>query len=385
MNRAAIPSRPKLLFVVTEDWYFVSHRLPLAVAARKAGYEVSVATRVSCHGPVIRDAGIQLFPIAFDRSGTRPTYELATVAALVRLYRHENPEIVHHVGLKPVIYGSLAARIVGIPGVVNALAGLGFAFSSTSPFARLIRLVAAPALKVALRNQNSRLILQNSHDRQTLISAGLTRADSVRLIRGAGVDPARYPGSNVAVEPPLVILPARMLREKGVGEFVEAARLLRARGVKARFALIGRPDPMNPASIPQSAIDAWHAEGAIEAWGWQPDMPSVFAKAQIVCLPTYYGEGLPKSLLEAAASGCAIVATDVPGCRDIVQDRTTGLLVPPRDVGALVDALATLIDNVTLRSELGSAARISVAADFSLDQVISETLRVYAELSAVGA
>jgi glycosyltransferase involved in cell wall biosynthesis len=140
---------------------------------------------------------------------------------------------------------------------------------------------------------------------------------------------------------------------------------------------------MNPASIPQSAIDEWHAEGAIEAWGWQSDMPSVFAKAQIVCLPTYYGEGLPKSLLEAAASGCAIVATDVRGCREIVEDRVTGLLIPPRDVGALVDAVATLLENVTLRSKFGAAARISVAADFSLDQVVSETLQVYSELSAV--
>ena len=177
MDTAAIPSRPKLLFVVTEDWYFVSHRLPLAVAARKAGYEVSVATNVSCHGSAIRDAGIRLFPIAFNRSGARPTYELATLAALVRLYRHENPEIVHHVGLKPVIYGSLAARICRVPGIVNALGGLGFVFSSTTALARLIRLLAGPALKAALRSQNSRLILQNTDDRQTLISAGLARAE----------------------------------------------------------------------------------------------------------------------------------------------------------------------------------------------------------------
>ena len=210
---------------------------------------------------------------------------------------------------------------------------------------------------------------------------GLAEAASLRLIRGAGVDPAAYRQVSAASETPLVILPARLLRDKGVGEFVEAARLLRARGVKARFALVGKPDPANPASVSQAEIDAWAVEGAVECWGWQDDMPAIFAQAQIVCLPTYH-EGFPKSLLEAAASGCAIVTTDIAGCREIVRHGVTGWLVPTRDAGALADALQAAIEQPGLRERYGAAARALVEADFSMDRVASETIAVYHELMA---
>jgi glycosyltransferase involved in cell wall biosynthesis len=177
-------------------------------------------------------------------------------------------------------------------------------------------------------------------------------------------------------------LPARLLREKGVGEFVQAARLLRTQGVKARFALVGKPDLANPASISQSEIDAWVGEGVVEYWGWRDDMPSIFAGAQIVCLPTYYGEGLPKSLLEAAASGCAIVTTDIAGCREIVRHGITGWLVPPRDVRALANALQQAIEQPSLREQYGASARALIAADFSMDRVAEETIAIYDELVA---
>jgi glycosyltransferase involved in cell wall biosynthesis len=184
----------------------------------------------------------------------------------------------------------------------------------------------------------------------------------------------------VASDMPLVILPARLLREKGVGEFVEAARLLRAQGVKARFALVGKPDPANPASVSQPEIDAWVGEGVVEFWGWQEDMPGIFAQAQIVCLPTYYGEGLPKSLLEAGASGCAIVTTDIAGCREIVHHGVTGWLVPTRDVEALGSALKQAIERPDLRQQYGVSARALIAADFSMNRVITETVAIYREL-----
>ena len=370
------------MFLVTEDWYFVSHRLELAVAARQAGYDVVVATRVDQHGKRITDAGFTLRPVAFNRSGLNPLEEVRTLMAIVRLYRREAPDIVHHVALKPVIYGSLAARIAGTRGVINALGGLGFVFSSIGVRAKMLRWIVKPALKFALGGKNTRLIVQNSDDRERIVTDGLANADSIGLIRGAGVDPNAYRQVPVASEMPLVILPARLLREKGVGEFVQAARLLRAEGIKARFALVGKPDVANPASVSQPEIDAWAGEGVVEFWGWQEDMPSVFAQAQIVCLPTYYGEGLPKSLLEAAASGCAIVTTDIPGCREIVQHEVTGWLVPPRDVRALANALQQAIEQPSLRERYGTAARASIATDFSMDRVAEETIAMYDNLLA---
>jgi glycosyltransferase involved in cell wall biosynthesis len=370
----------KLMFLVTEDWYFVSHRLELAVAARQAGYDVVVATRVDQHGKRITDAGFTLCPVAFNRSGLNPLEELRTLLHLVRLYRREAPDIVHHVALKPVIYGSLVARMVGTRSVVNALGGLGYVFSSVGLRAKMLRWIIKPALKFALGGKNTRLVVQNSDNRQRIVTDGLANAGSISLIRGAGVDPNAYRQVAVASEMPLVILPARLLREKGVGEFVEAARLLRAEGVKARFALVGKPDLANPGSVSQPEIDAWVGQGVVEFWGWQEDMPSVFAQAQIVCLPTYYGEGLPKSLLEAAASGCAIVTTDIAGCREIVHQGVTGWLVSPQDVQALASALRQAIEQPGLREQYGASARALIATDFSMSRVASETIAIYDEL-----
>jgi glycosyltransferase involved in cell wall biosynthesis len=373
----------KLIFLVTEDWYFVSHRFELAVAARRAGYDVVVATRVDRQAKRITDAGFTLRPVAFNRSGLNPLEEFRTLMQLVRLYRREAPDIVHHVALKPVIYGSLAARIAGVTGVVNALGGLGYVFSSTSLRAKMLRWIAKPALKLALSGRNSRLIVQNRDDRDIIVGDGLADAGSVSLIRGAGVDPSAYRQVIVASEMPLIILPARLLREKGVGEFVEAARLLRGKGVKARFALVGKPDRVNPTSVSQREIDAWVSEGVVEYWGWQDDMPGIFCQAQIVCLPTYYGEGLPKSLLEAAASGCAIVTTDIPGCREIVQHGVTGWLVPKQDARALANSLQQAIEQPGLRQQYGASARALIAGDFSMDRVAEATVAIYDELVAL--
>ena len=338
-----------------------------------------VATRVDRHGKRITDAGFTLRSVAFNRGGLNPLQELRTLMHLVRLYRREAPDIVHHVALKPVIYGSLVARMVGTRSVVNALGGLGYVFSSVGLRAKMLRWIIKPALKFALRAKNTRLIVQNSDDRERIVTEGLAGAGSISVIRGSGVDPDAYRQVTVASETPLVILPARLLWEKGVGEFVEAARLLRVKGVKARFALVGKPDLANPASVSQPEIDAWVGEGVVEFWGWQEDMPSVFAQAQIVCLPSYH-EGFPKSLLEAAASGCAIVATDIPGCREIVQHGVTGWLVPTQDVRALATALRQAIEQPSLREQYGASARALIATDFSMSRVATETIAIYDEL-----
>ena len=373
--------RPKLLYFVSVDWYFVSHRLPLAVAAKEAGYDVTVVTQVLKDGATIRDAGLKLAPITIGRASLHPWHELKSVAELVGQYRRIAPDLVHNVAVKPVIYGSLAARAAHAKGVVNALMGLGWVFSSDSAKARTLRPLVTTALRSALSGANTRTIVQNADDAALLARRRLTRAENIRLIRGSGVDPKRYATEPPPPGAPLVVLPARLLIAKGVREFMQAAALLKAEGVAARFALVGKPDADNVAAVSRAEIDRFVASGDIEYWGWREDMPRVLSEASLVCLPTFYGEGLPKALLEAAASARAIVATDVPGCREIVRPGENGWLVPPRDVPALAAALREAIARPELCARYGAAGRRMVEREFSLDAVIGDTLAVYDELA----
>lgn len=379
-QRDASRRRPKLLYLVTEDWYFCSHRLPVARAARDAGFEVVVATRVTDHGGQIEAEGFKLVPIHLSRRSTDPLRELESIAELLRVYRRERPDVVHHVAVKPVLYGSVVARLSGVGATVNALAGMGYIFSSKRLRARLLRPFVVGAYRIALNRRSSRLILQNPDDAALLRELGVVRdAAHLEIIRGSGVDMTAYP---VRPEPrgePLVVLPGRMLWDKGVGEFVEAARLLRARGVRARFALVGGSDPENPATIPDAQLRAWREEGVVECWGFREDMPDVLASAHVVCLPSYR-EGLPKALIEAASCGRPIVATDVPGCREIVRHEDNGLLVPVREAAPLADALERLIADPDLRARLGARGRERVMNEFSEEHVIAATLRLYREL-----
>ncbi len=371
----------RLLYLITEDWYFCSHRLPLARAARAAGYEVSVATRVTDHGDDIRDAGLDLIPLELSRRSQNPMRELAAVAQIATIYRRVEPHIVHHVAAKPVLYGSIAARITGVPAIVNALAGLGYLFSSNERKARLLRPLVETAYRTLLNRPNSRLIVQNPDDLALLQARGIADPTRTAMIRGSGVDMSKF---SVVPEPggvPLVVLPARMLVDKGVVEFVEAARRLRARGIAARFALVGEPDPENPASVAPTLLRQWVADGIVEWWGWRDDMANVFRECHIVCLPSYR-EGLPKALIEAAACARPVVTCDVPGCREIVIDGHNGLSVPARDSRALANALARLLSDSTLRREMGQRGRHLAEAEFSIETVIAQTLSLYNSIHA---
>lgn len=374
-------AKPKLLFLVAEDWYFCSHRLPLAIAAREAGYEVCVVTRVNQHADVIRAAGLALVPLqCMRRAGARPLQELASLRELWTIYRREQPDLVHHVGIKPVVYGSLIARLQSVRGVVNALAGLGFIFSSSRLFARLLRPLVKLVFYCLLKHNNARVIVQNERDLDVLTKEVGIPLASVRLIRGAGVDLRLYRRHPPSIQPPLVVLIARMLWDKGVGDFAEAATCLRAAGVHARFALVGIPDQENPTSVPESQLRVWHDNGVIEWWGYRADIPAVLEMASISCLPTFYGEGVPKALIEAMASSRAIVTTDIPGCRELVSDGRNGIVVASRDVQALSAALESLIHDPERCYQMGVAGRTMVEQSLSLDKVLQETFALYAEL-----
>jgi glycosyltransferase involved in cell wall biosynthesis len=376
-----VSDRPRLLFVVTEDWYFHSHRLPLAQAALDAGYAVAVATRVNAHRAAIEACGCEVIPLRkLRRRSLNPVREIGAVIELVGVYRHWRPDIVHQVAMKPVLYGSLAARLAGVSSSVNALAGLGFVYSSRTSLARMLRPLINSALRLALDRRGSVAIVQNDDDAAMLRSIGLADTSAIEIIRGSGVNLERFsPAQGTATAPPIVMLASRMLWDKGVGEFVEAAKRLRAERRSVRFVLVGGRDEENPTAISAAVLAEWQRAGIVEWWGQRDDMADVLRQATIVCLPSYR-EGLPKALLEAAACAKPIVATDVPGCRDVVEPGTTGLLVASHDAAALADALRTLLADTALRERMGREARRKVVAQFGLAAVQAATLELYRKL-----
>ena len=372
----------RLLFVVNEVGFFLSHRLPLACAARNAGYEVHIAAPDGVASEQVRANKIFFHPIPINRKGISPLAEIYSMIAMYRLYKKLLPDIVHHVTIKPVLYGGLAARLARVRAVVSAVTGLGFVFVSRGFGMRILRAGIKAVYRLALDHANSRVIFQNPDDRELFVRESLLLENRTVLIRGSGVDMACFFPHPEPDGVPLVVLSARMLWDKGVGEFVEAAIKLKAHGVRARFALVGDSDEGNFAAVPITQLSAWRDKGIVEWWGHQGDMPNVLAQAHVVCLPSFYGEGVPKSLIEAAASGRPIVTTNMPGCREIVQNEENGLLVRPRDVDSLVTALRRLIEDGDLRKRFGTRGREIAMAGFSIEQVVAETLAVYKELLA---
>lgn len=374
--------KPKLLFLIAEDWFFCSHFFERAVAARDAGYEVVVVTRVQKHGATIQAAGMRLIPIAIQRRSINPIRELRLLWEMLKIYLIERPDLVHHVASKPIFYGSLVARCLGNIRVLNAPVGMGYAFSSNDVVAKILRPLMQLAYRFLLNPPQSRVIFENGTDLNAFVSSHCVRAKDARLIKGAGIDLKKFHPMPRVGGMVTVMLIARMLRDKGVREFVEAARQLHASGVHARFVLVGSPDPGNPASIPESTISEWNGRNGIEYWGWRDDMRDVLSQADIVCLPSYR-EGLPKSLLEAAACAIPIVTTDTVGCRDVVVDGVNGLLVPVRDATAIASALRKLIESPELRATMGKSGRTYAEKMFATEIVIAETLAVYHELVPV--
>lgn len=370
--------KPKILFFITEDWFFCSHFLNRAIAAQHSGYEVTVVTNVRNHGDKITTHGLNLIPVELVRRSMNPLQELRLIWTLIRIFRCVQPDLVHNIAFKPIFYGSIAAFIARVPFIINAPVGMGFAFSSKKWQAKLFRPLVLSAYHIFLNPANSCVIFENPDDMQMMTRLGAVFPDRTILIRGAGVDLNLFSLKPEPEGTPVVILAARMLWDKGVGEFVEASRILQKDGIECCMVLVGDPDAGNPASINEQTLCAWQTEGAVEWWGHRDNMPEMLAQSNIVVLPSYR-EGLPKVLLEAASCGRAIITTDVPGCREIVHHNENGLLVPSHDAYSLAEAIKTLIENPNFRSQLGKRGREIVEAEFSEEIVIRQTIALYKE------
>lgn len=369
----------KILLVSNTDWYLFRFRLSLARFLREKGEEVIFVSPSGDYVSQIAAEGFRWLQWEVGRQSVNPLREIQAVWRLHRIISAEAPRIVHLHTIKPVLYGSLGARRWKKTALVRSVTGRGYVFLGNDIRAHLLKPLVKLIYRLALGEGRGVTIFENETDRAYFVGQNLIRFEQTRIIEGVGVDTDYY---SLLPEPqglPVVVLAGRMLWDKGVGTFVEAARILRP-SVAARFVLVGLPDVGNPASIEVQMLKRWVEEGVVEWWGWLSDMREVFAAAHIVALPSL-GEGLPTVLLEAAASGRPIVATDVPGCRDVVSNGVNGLTVPPRDASALAAAIETLILKPELRRSMGLAGRAVAVERFSCTKINPSTYEVYRRLA----
>jgi glycosyltransferase involved in cell wall biosynthesis len=343
-----------------------------------------VATQVGQHGDVIRQEGFELIPMRWNRGSLNPLHAVLELHQIVGIYRKYKPDLVHHVALKPSLLGSMGAVFARRPSVVNNLAGLGQAFSSKGFPANLIRTVLVSAFRVLFSRKQMSTIVENSDDLAFLTGCVGLRRGSVALIRGIGVDEKRFlPTDEPAQAQPVVTMVSRMLWPKGVQELVDAALLLKERGIQIRVRLVGVPDPTSRVSVPEPQLRKWSDDGVVEWLGHRDDIPQVWRESNIAILPSWYREGIPRSLLEAASCGRAIITTDMPGCREIVVHGFNGLLVPPRDARAIADAITQLVFDPSMRQRMGAMGRQLVEKEFSERYAVAQTVAVYRKLVGI--
>jgi glycosyltransferase involved in cell wall biosynthesis len=373
----------KIVLFANTDWYLYNFRLSLANALRDAGNEVVLLSPPGEYGAKLAALGYRWIPVPMNRRSLNPARELSFVMWLARLLRKEKPDLVHGFTIKCAVYGSLSARLARVEARVNAIAGMGYVFSSRDLKARVLRPIVRGVMRLALRGSSSAVILQNPDDYSIFRDARIVDERAIRLIKGSGVNVERFKPVKERSDPqaPLrVVLAGRLLWDKGIAEYIEASRHLKNAGRTIRFILAGAPDAGNPASIDEASLQGWIKEGLVEWRGHVSDMPGLYADCDVAVLPSYR-EGLPKSMIEAAACGLPLVITDAPGCREVVSvNGEDGLVVPVRDGLALADAIRLLDDDRALALRLGIAARQKVLAEFDERIVITRTLDVYREL-----
>lgn len=372
----------KLLILVNDLSYFLSHRLPIAQAAVVAGYEVSVGYgELGGVAPeAVRQIGFATYFVPMQRGGTNPLKDLRSLISVWQLYRSLRPDLVHLVTIKPYLYGGLVGRLARVPCLVSAVAGLGSVFIRTDWRSRVFRALLYPIFRLAFGHPNQYAIMQNQDDASMLVNWGVLDSQKIRVLRGSGVNLTAFSQLDEPDGVHTVCFAARLLRDKGVYDFVAAARLLRERGIEARFWLAGDADTKNPTGLTESELQSLRNEGLVEVLGYQKDIPALFAKAHIICLPSFYGEGIPKALIEAAAASRAVVTTDHPGCREAVIPNESGLLVPVKSPEKLADALQRLIEHPVERVAMGQAGRLLAEREFAIEKIVQGHLEIYQEL-----
>lgn len=375
--------RLKVVLFANTDWYLYNFRRSLAVALRDAGHDVLLVSPAGPYGARLRDMGFRWVEAPMQRRSLNPARELALVSWLRALFAREAPDLVHGFTIKCAVYGSLAARLAGVPGRVNAVAGMGYVFTSKDARARVLRPLVSALMRLALNGRNARLILQNPDDVALFAASRIVDPKRIRMIPGSGVDCVRFaPGpARRDMDPFRVLLPARLLWDKGLAEYAASAKLLQGHGITVEFLLAGDPDPGNPAAVPEETVRSWVAAGLVQWLGHVEDMAALLRSVDVVVLPSYR-EGLPKGLIEAGACGLPLITTDVPGCREVVDDGVNGLLVPVRDPAALAAAIARLHGDRAMCQRLGASARSKVLREFDERVVISRTIDVYQEVFA---
>lgn len=372
-----------LLFLVNDLGFFTSHRLPLALHAISRGLKVIVVYGElgRAHPGEYDKLGIKTFYLPMKRGGINPLQELVTFFRVWRLFRKSRPNIVHLITIKPYLYGGIVARLTDVPAVVSAVAGLGANFLHGHSSGRFFRYALFPLFRFAFGHSNQQVILQNSDDLRALLSWGVLSNKKSRLIRGSGVELNEFSSLAEPNGVPVICFAARLIRDKGVYDFVYAAQVLRERKIPARFWLAGDIDPQNPSTLSKHELQVIRDEGFVEVLGYQRDIPSLYARSHIICLPSFYGEGVPKALIEAAAASRAVVTTDHPGCRDAITPDVTGLLVPVRNPEKLADALQWLIEHPKERRLMGEAGRQLAEREFVIDKIIQAHWEIYQEIA----
>ncbi len=374
----------KLLFNITEDWFFCSHFLERALAAKKGGFSIFVLSRLSLNKDILDNYGFKFISLPYKRKSTNLFYEFFVLIKIILIYKRVRPDIVHHVAAKPIIYGSIAARICKIKSVINAPVGLGYVFISDTLKAKVLRPILKILFKCFLNSHNgidrrNKVIFENNDDLNYFIKLGALDPKNACIIQGAGVKiKQKYkPQKNKKI--PTIALVARMLKDKGINEFVEVARILNREKIIGNFLLVGDIDPDNPSSLKRQILSKWNDDRVIEWVGWVENVGEILEKTDILCLPSYR-EGLPKALIEGAAYGLPIVTTNTVGCRDVVEDGVNGFLVPIKNVDQLSRRIFELIINKDLRNKMGMESFKIASSKFSSKIIISQTLKVYNEM-----
>lgn len=371
--------KKKIIYFCAVDWFFCSHFLSRALAAKAAGYDVLVLTNVIDHEDALKQSNLRYKHINISRRSINPFRMIIELLRVAFVYWREKPDLIHQIALKPILLGVIAARMVGCRKVINAVVGGGYIFSSEQLTARILRPILKIGLKLFLNPKGSFVVFENFDDLENFADLKMVSKSSAIVIKGAGVDVEEYNDSHkihIKNDPPIIILVARLLWDKGIAEFVQASRLIRANGISARFVIVGDRDVGNRGCIDDETLEAWLSEGVVELWGYRSDMPSVLSSATVACLPSYR-EGLPKVLLEAMSAGLPCITTDVPGCREVVVNNVTGLIVPPKNPIALQKAITELLEDPGKAIKFGINGRMKVEKEFSLKIINSLTINLY--------